>query len=215
MRVVVADDAALVREGVAAILERAGFTVVARAADAEELLAAVERERPDLAVVDVRMPPTGTDEGIVAARALRRDHPGTGVLILSQHVEVERALDLLADERGGVGYLLKQRVGHVDEFVDAANRVARGGTALDPVLVGEIVGRRVQHDPLAALTPGERRVLELMAEGLSNRGVARHLVVTESAVEKHVRAIYAKLGLSAEPDDHRRVKAVLAWLEAR
>ena len=214
MRVVVADDAVLLREGVVRILREAGFDVQAQAGNAEDLLLHVRSLEPDVAVVDIRMPPTHTDEGLRAALRIRAEHPGVGVLVLSQYVEPAYALELLAGSAEGVGYLLKERIGNIDEFVDAVRRVAAGGSALDPAVVSEIVGRRRRDDPLSGLTPREREVLELMAEGRSNQGIAARLVVSERAVEKHVTNIFGKLQLPTEAADHRRVLAVLTFLRA-
>jgi DNA-binding NarL/FixJ family response regulator len=214
VRVVVADDAVLLREGVVRILRETGFDVVAQAGDADELLLHVRSAQPDVCVVDIRMPPTHTDEGLRAAQRIRADHPGIGVLVLSQYVEPGYALELLSDSAEGVGYLLKERIANIEEFAAAVRRVAAGGSALDPAVVSEIVGRRRAGDPLAALTPREREVLELMAEGRSNAGIAERLVVTERAVEKHVTSIFAKLQLPAVTGDHRRVLAVLTYLRA-
>jgi DNA-binding NarL/FixJ family response regulator len=214
MRVVVADDSMLLREGVVRILGEAGFEVVGQARTAGELLVHVGNYRPDVAVVDIRMPPTYTDEGLRAAQQIRARHPGVGVLVLSQYVEPGYALELLADSAEGVGYLLKERVSNISDFAAAVKRVADGGSALDPAVVSQIVGRRRQHDPLAELTPREREVLELMAEGRSNQGIAERLVITERAVEKHVTSIFLKLRLPAAAEDHRRVLAVLAFLGA-
>jgi DNA-binding NarL/FixJ family response regulator len=214
MRVVVADDSVLLREGVVRILEEAGFEVVGQAGNADELLLKVRSYSPDVAVVDIRMPPTHTDEGLQAAREIREKHPGTGVLLLSQYVEPAYAMDLLADSAEGVGYLLKDRVSDMREFADAVRRVGEGGSALDPTVVAQLVGRRRRDDPLADLTPREREVLELMAEGRSNQGIAERLVITERAVEKHVTSIFGKLRLPAAPEDHRRVLAVLAYLRS-
>jgi DNA-binding NarL/FixJ family response regulator len=214
VRVVVADDAVLLREGVVRILREAGFDVQAQAGNADDLLLHVRSLEPDVAIVDIRMPPTHTDEGLRAAQRIRAEHPGIGVLVLSQYVEPAYALELLAGSAEGVGYLLKERIGNIDEFVAAVRRVAAGGSALDPAVVSEIVGRRRRDDPLAQLTPREREVLELMAEGRSNQGIAERLVVTERAVEKHVTSIFGKLQLPAEAADHRRVLAVLTFLRA-
>ncbi|HEY3018757.1 MAG TPA: response regulator transcription factor [Solirubrobacteraceae bacterium] len=214
MRVVVADDSVLLREGVARLLQEAGFEVVAQAGDAEDLLRKVGAHKPDVATVDVRMPPTQTDEGLRAAAEIRRSRPGTGVLVLSQVVEAGSALELFADGAGGLGYLLKDRVADLDRFTDAVRRVAEGGSALDPEVVSLLLGRRRREDPLGALTPREREVLELMAEGRSNHAIAEQLVVTERAVEKHVTSIFGKLGLAPAAEDHRRVLAVLRYLEA-
>lgn len=213
MRVVVADDSVLLREGVARLLAETGFEVVALAADAEQLLARVGELRPDVAVVDIRMPPTHTDEGLRAARTIRLRHPEVGVLVLSQYVRASYALELLSDGAAGVGYLLKDRVSDLDEFTAAVRRVGAGGSALDPTVVAQLVGRRrAQADPLDTLTDREREVLALMAEGRSNAAIAARLVVAERTVEKHSTGIFAKLGIAATAEDHRRVLAVLAYL---
>src|SRR5689334_5039377 len=214
LRVVIADDSVLLREGLSRLLEESGFEVAGQAGDAEDLLRKVGAHRPDVAVVDVRMPPTHTDEGLQAARRIRADHPGTGVLVLSQYVEEAYALDLLSDTTERTGYLLKDRVSDVDTFADAVRRVAAGGSALDPEVVSLLLGRRRRHDPLEALTAREREVLGLMAEGRSNAAIADTLVVTERAVEKHVTSIFSKLDLPPTVEDHRRVLAVLAYLRA-
>jgi DNA-binding NarL/FixJ family response regulator len=214
MRVVVADDSVLLREGVVRLLEEKGFDVVAQAGDAEDLIRKVNAHKPDVAVVDIRMPPTNTDDGLRAALEIRASHPDTGVLVLSQYVEEGYAMDLLADSAEGVGYLLKDRVADVERFVDSVRRVADGGSALDPEVVSQMLGRRRAEDPLAELTPREREVLGLMAEGRSNHAIAEELVVTERAVEKHVTGIFSKLDLGATPEDHRRVLAVLTYLKA-
>ncbi|HEY6030736.1 MAG TPA: response regulator transcription factor [Gaiellaceae bacterium] len=214
MRVVVADDAVLLREGVARLLADAGMEVVGTAGDADELMLKVRSYKPDVAIVDIRMPPTHTDEGLRAAREIREKHPEVGVLVLSQYVEPGYALDLLADSAEGVGYLLKDRVANVDEFTAAVRRVGEGGSALDPTVVSQLVGRRRRDDPLDELTPREREVLELMAEGLSNAAIAGRIFVTERAVEKHVTSIFQKLRLPTAPETHRRVLAVLAFLRA-
>jgi len=214
MRVVLADDSVLLREGVARLLEDAGMEVVGQAGDAEDLLRKVRAHKPDVAVVDVRMPPTQTDEGLRAAAEIRRSRPETGVLVLSQVVEAGSALELFADGAGGLGYLLKDRVADIDRFTDAVRRVAEGGSALDPEVVSLLLGRRRREDPLGVLTPREREVLGLMAEGRSNIAIAEQLVVTERAVEKHVTSIFGKLGLAPAAEDHRRVLAVLRYLEA-
>jgi DNA-binding NarL/FixJ family response regulator len=212
-RVVVADDDALLREGVASLLRTAGYDVVGQAGDAAALLDVVRAERPDLAVVDIRMPPTQTWEGLDAARQIRAEFPQTGVLLLSAHVEVETAIDLLeSGER--IGYLLKSRVSAVADVVDALERIAHGGSVVDPALVRELVSNRRARDPLAELTPREREVLSLMAEGRSNNGIGTRLFISEGAVEKHVRSILAKLNLPTSDDDHRRVLAVLVFLGA-
>ena len=214
LRLVLAEDDVLLREGLASLLERSGFEVVGQAGDAAQLLALVATQAPDLAVVDIRMPPTHTAEGLEAARQIRQEHPEIGILVLSAHVEVEHAMELLASGRR-VGYLLKTRVTDVDEFIDTLQRIARGGSVVDPALVAELVSARRRDDPLAALSAREREVLALMAEGRSNAGIARRLWVTEGTVEKHVRSILTKLTLPETEDDHRRVLAVLTFLEAR
>jgi DNA-binding NarL/FixJ family response regulator len=214
MRVVVAEDSVLLREGVVRLLEEAGFEVAGQAGDGEELMRKVRAHKPDVAIVDIKMPPTHTDEGLRAARAIRSELPEVGVLVLSQYVEQQYALDLLADSAEGVGYLLKDRVADIDAFADAVRRVADGGSALDPEVVSQMLGRQRQADPLEELTPREREVLGLMAEGRSNAAIAAQLVVTERAVEKHVTSIFGKLGLQTSPEDHRRVLAVLRFLEA-
>ena len=214
LRVVVADDAVLIREGVASLLAESGFDVVGRAVDADDLMLKVRSYKPDVAIVDIRMPPTQTDEGLRAAKEIRERHPETGVLVLSQYVEPAYALELLSESAEGVGYLLKDRIANVEDFTAAVRRVAEGGSALDPAVVSQLVGRQRQDDPIAQLTPREREVLELMAEGLSNAAVAERIVVTERAVEKHVTSIFQKLKLPAAPDTHRRVLAVLAFLRA-
>jgi len=213
VRVVIAEDAVLLREGLARLLVDGGFEVVATVEDAMGLVTAVERERPDVCIVDVRMPPTHTDEGIRAAIEIRARWPGTAVLVLSQYVEERYATELLSGDTRGVGYLLKDRVADVHDFLDAQRRLADGGTALDPEVVAQLLARsRRPHDQL---TPREGEVLALMAEGLSNAGIAEHLVVTDGAVEKHVSNIFAKLRLTPAESDHRRVLAVLAYLEGR
>ncbi len=214
MRVVVADDALLLREGLARLLEDSGFEVAAQAGDAEDLLRKVGAHKPDVAVVDVRMPPTHTDEGLRAARRIRNEHPQTAVLVLSQYVEEAYAMELVADSAESTGYLLKDRVAEVERFVESVRRVGEGGSALDPEVVATLLGRRRREDPLAELTPREREVLGLMAEGRSNAAIADELVVTERAVEKHVTSIFGKLGLPPAPEDHRRVLAVLTFLRA-
>jgi len=212
MRVVIAEDLALLRDGLTRLLRDEGFEVVAAVENGDDLVTAVEAERPDVAIVDVRLPPTFTDEGVRAALAARQRVPGTPVLILSAYVEQTYAAELLADGGGGVGYLLKDRVAKPSEFVAAVKRVAEGGTALDPEAVAQLFARRRGHAPLDELTPREAEVLGLMAEGRSNAGIARELVVTEGAVEKHISSILGKLGLPRSDDDHRRVLAVLAYL---
>ena len=210
----VADDSVLLREGVVRLLEEWGFDVVGQAGDAEDLLRKVNAHKPDVAVVDIRMPPTNTDDGLRAAVDIRARQPDVGVLVLSQYVEERYALELIGGNAEGVGYLLKDRVGDVDAFTDAVRRVGEGGSALDPEVVSQLVGRARRDDPLEELTPREREVLELMAEGRSNNAIAEHMVVTERAVEKHVTSIFGKLGLPPAPEDHRRVLAVLAFLRA-
>jgi len=213
-RVALADDDILLREGLASLLERAGFDVVAQCGDATQLIAEVRELRPDLVVVDIRMPPRHSTDGLDAARVIRTEHPQTAVLVLSAHVEVEHAMDLLASGQGS-GYLLKNRITDVPEFIDTLKRIVRGGLVVDPALVHELVAARRADDPLQDLTAREREVLALMAEGRSNAGIARHLVVAEGTVEKHVRSILMKLHLPETTDDHRRVLAVLAFLDAR
>ena len=213
MRVVIAEDTVLLREGLAGLLEDAGHTVPARVGDAEALLAVVAEHEPDLAIVDVRMPPTYEDEGMRAAVEIRRAHPNVGVLVLSQHVESRFAVELVGSE-GGFGYLLKDRVLDVAEFLDAAERISRGGSALDPEVVKQLVGQPQDDDPLAELTPREREVLALVAEGRSNASIARQLWLTEKTVETHVRSILAKLDLPQDSDTHRRVLAVVTYLRA-
>jgi DNA-binding NarL/FixJ family response regulator len=214
MRVVVADDSVLMREGIVRLLEEADFEVVGQAGDAEDLMRKVRAHKPDVAVIDIRMPPTNTDDGLRAALELRAELPDTGVLVLSQYVEEGYAVDLLSEGGEGVGYLLKDRVGDVKLFTDAVVRVANGGSALDPEVVAHMLQRKRREDPLDELTPREREVLAVMAEGRSNKAVAEQLVVTERAVEKHVTSIFGKLRLSAAREDHRRVLAVLAYLRA-
>jgi serine/threonine-protein kinase PknK len=212
-RVVIADDDVLLREGLASLLDRAGFEVVGQAGGAAELLELAREQKPNLAIVDIRMPPTHTTEGLDAARAIREEAPEMAILVLSAHVEVEHAMDLLASgERSG--YLLKSRVTDMDEFLDTLDRVLNGGTAVDPALVQALVAARRVHDPLADLSRREREVLALMAEGRSNGGIARRLWVTEGTVEKHVHSILAKLRLPETEEDHRRVLAVIAFLES-
>jgi DNA-binding NarL/FixJ family response regulator len=214
MRVVVADDSVLMREGIVRLLSEAGFEVVGQAGDADDLKRKVRAHKPDVAVIDIRMPPTNTDDGLQAALELRAELPDTGVMVLSQYVEEGYAVDLLSEGGEGVGYLLKDRVADVKLFVDAVSRVADGGSALDPEVVAHMLKRKRADDPLDELTPREREVLGLMAEGRSNRAVAEALVVTERAVEKHVTSIFGKLRLTASPEDHRRVLAVLTYLRA-
>lgn len=212
MRVVIADDQVLLREGLARLLNESGFEVVGQAGDAEDLLRKTRAHKPDVAIVDIRMPPTNTDEGLRAAREIRDELPAVGVLVLSQYVEETYALALLADSAEGVGYLLKDRVADVDHFLDAIRRVAKGGSALDPEVVSHMLGRRRHDDPLGELSDREREVLALMAEGRSNTAIADALVVTGSTVEKHVTNIFDKLDLASTPQDHRRVLAVLKFL---
>jgi len=212
VRVLIAEDQVLLRSGIARLLEDAGMEVVAQAGDAVDALRKARAHRPDVAIVDVQMPPDETDDGLRAAIAMRAELPDMGVLVLSQYLEERYALDLIGDDASGVGYLLKQRVTDVDAFVAAVRRVAAGGSALDPEVVARMVGRRRRVDPLEALTPREREVLALMAEGKSNRGIAEELVVSPASVEKHATAIFHKLGLGGEPTEHRRVLAVLALL---
>jgi DNA-binding NarL/FixJ family response regulator len=214
MRVLVADDSVLLREGVVRLLEEAGFDVVAQAGDAVDLLRKARAHKPDVAVVDVRMPPTGTDDGLRAALEIRGELPDTGVLVLSQYVEETYALELVQGSAEGVGYLLKDRVADIDRFTDSVRRVGEGGSALDPEVVAQLLGRRRADDPLDELTAREREVLGLMAEGRSNHAIAEQLVVTERAVEKHVTSIFGKLGLPPAAEDHRRVLAVLTYLRA-
>ena len=211
LRVVIAEDSALIREGLARLIEESGGTVVAKVGDGDAFVAAVEQHRPDVCVVDVRMPPSHRDEGLRAAIEARRRVPGTPILVLSQYVERQYATELLADRAGGVGYLLKDRVGDIPEFMDALRRVARGGTALDPEVVARLMVRD-GPDPLAALTPRERDVLAAMAEGRTNVGIAKLLSISEGATEKHITSIFGKLELPDSADDHRRVLAVLAYL---
>jgi DNA-binding NarL/FixJ family response regulator len=212
LRVVIAEDSALIREGIARLIEESGGTVVAKVGDGEAFVRAVETHRPDVSVVDVRMPPTHRDEGLRAAIEARRRVPGTPILVLSQYVERQYATELLADRGGGVGYLLKDRVGDIREFMDALRRVAKGGTALDPEVVAQLMARNRADDPLATLTPREREVLAAMAEGRTNIGIAEQLSITEGAAEKHISNIFGKLDLLESPNDHRRVLAVLAYL---
>jgi DNA-binding NarL/FixJ family response regulator len=215
VRVVVADDAVILREGLARLLGEAGFEVVGLAADADELLEAVERAQPDVAIVDIRMPPTHTDEGLRAALEIRRRRPNTGILVLSQHVNARYALELLADGTEGVGYMLKERVSDLDELAASVQRIGHGGSMLDPIVVDQLVGRRrLGPDPLAELTQREREVLALMAEGRSNKAIAERLFVTEHTVEKHVTSIFGTLRLPPSADDHRRVLAVVTYLNS-
>src|SRR5215212_2892910 len=212
VRVVLADDSVLLREGIARLLEDAGFEVVAQSGTAEDLLRHIGMHKPDVALVDIRMPPTQTDEGLRAAQQIRERWPDTGVLVLSQYVEPSYAMELLGENVEGVGYLRKDRVSDVDEFAAAVRRVAEGGSALDPAVVSQLVGRRRRDDPLEELTPREREVLELMAEGRSNQAISERMFITPRAVEKHVTSIFQKLRLPASSEDHRRVLAVLTYL---
>ena len=213
MRVVIADDAVLLREGLVRLVEENGHDVVAVVGDGPSLVHAIVESRPDVSIVDVRMPPSHTDEGLRAAVEARKRVPGSPILVLSQYVEVSYADDLLADRLGAVGYLLKDRVSQVAEFLDGLTRVAGGGTVLDPEVVSQLLVRRRRDDPLRNLTPREREVLGLMAEGLSNAAIARKMVITDGAVEKHVRNIFTKLNLHQDEEQHRRVLAVLAYLQ--
>ena len=214
MRVVVAEDGVLLREGLARLLGEADFEVVGQCTTAEELLLKVRSYSPDVAIVDIRLPPTHKDEGFRAAQEIRARHPAVGVLVLSQYLELGLAEELLADSAEGLGYLLKDRVSDVKEFAAAVRRVGEGGSALDPTIVSQLLGRRRGQDPLAELSPREREVLELMAEGRSNQGIAERLVISERAVQKHATNIFRKLGLTESSDDHRRVRAVLCFLNA-
>jgi serine/threonine-protein kinase PknK len=213
-RVALADDDVLLREGLASLLERSGFEVVGQAGDADELLALVREREPDVVIVDIRMPPAHATEGLEAARVIREERPATGILVLSAHVELDEAMELLASGQR-LGYLLKSRVTNVTDFVETVERIAEGGLVVDPGLVHELVTARRREDPLAALTQREQEVLALMAEGLSNGGIARRLWVAESTVEKHVHSILAKLRLPETEDEHRRVLAVITFLDAR
>ena len=215
LRVVLAEDSVLLREGLARLLEDSGFEVAGQAGDGEDLLRKVGAHKPDVAVIDVRMPPTHTDEGLRAAQRIRAEHEGVAVLVLSQYVEEAYALELLTESTERTGYLLKDRVADVATFTDAVRRVAGGGSALDPEVVALLLGRRRREDPLETLTPREQEVLGLMAEGRSNAAIAEAMVVTERAVEKHVTSIFTKLGLAPAPEDHRRVLAVLTYLRSR
>ena len=214
MRVVIAEDSVLLREGLARVLADGGFEVVAQAGDADELRRHVRMEKPDVAIVDIRMPPTQTDEGARAALELRAEQPDVAVLLLSQIVEATHALALASENPSGFGYLLKDRVLEIDDFLEAVRRVAKGGTAIDPEVIAQLLGRRREEDPLGALTPREREVLTLMAEGLSNRGICEKLVVSPKTIETHVNSIFWKLDLVPAPDEHRRVLAVLAFLRS-
>jgi DNA-binding NarL/FixJ family response regulator len=213
VRIVVGEDQPLVREGIVRVLEGGGHEVVAVAADATDLLRKTRAHKPDLVVTDIQMPPDSTDDGIRAAKRIRRELPDVSVLVLSQFLEARYALDLVGERAAGVGYLLKDRVGDLDVFLDAVRRVAAGGSALDPEVVQRMVGRQRRDSPLDDLTPREREVVALMAEGRSNQGIADQLIVTVAAVERHVTSIFSKLGLRGAPEDHRRVLAVLQYLE--
>jgi DNA-binding NarL/FixJ family response regulator len=216
VRVAVADDAVLLREGLARLLTEAGFEVVGLAGDGDELLELVDRTSPDVAIVDIRMPPTHTDEGLRAAKVIRERWPAVGILVLSQHVNARYALELLSGGTDGVGYLLKERVSDLEELASSVTRVGHGGSVLDPAVVGEFVGRPRRGDnPLERLTDREREVLALIAEGRSNRAIADRLYVTENTVEKHVKSIFGSLSLPVSPDDHRRVLAVVTFLNAQ
>jgi DNA-binding NarL/FixJ family response regulator len=212
VRVVLAEDSVLLREGVARLLEDEGFEIVAQTGTADDLMLKVRSYSPNVVIVDIRMPPTHTDEGLRAAQEIKETYPQVGVLVLSQYVEPTYAMELLSESAEGVGYLLKDRVSNVDEFTAAVRRVGEGGSALDPAIVSQLVGRRRRDDPLDQLTPREREVLEHMAQGRSNQGIANELVVTERAVEKHVTSIFGKLRLPHATEDHRRVLAVLTYL---
>jgi DNA-binding NarL/FixJ family response regulator len=214
LRVIVADDDVLLREGLSSLLGRSGFDVVGQAGNATETLALVRAENPDLLVIDIRMPPTNTTEGLDVAGVIRGELPEIGILVLSAHVDVEHAVELLSSGHG-IGYLLKSRVTDVAEFVDSLQRIANGGSVVDPALIQELVSGRRREDPLAVLSPREREVLALMAEGRTNAGIARRLWLTEGTVEKHVRSILNKLNLPETADDHRRVRAVITFLESR
>ena len=215
MRVVIGEDQLLFRKGLGRLLEEAGFDVVGQAGDAVDLRRKVAAHRPDVAVVDIQMPPTNTDDGLRAAMAIRAEQPQTKVLVLSQYIEERYAVDLIGECAEGVGYLLKDRVGDLDAFADAVRRVGEGGSVLDPEVVGQMLGRRRRVDPLDELSPREREVIELMAQGRSNRGIAEALVITESAVEKHVTSIFDTLGIERDGDAHRRILAVLTFLRSR
>jgi DNA-binding NarL/FixJ family response regulator len=214
MRAVIAEDSVLLREGLIRLLTEAGIEIVGQAGDGEDLLRKTRAHKPDVVITDIRMPPTQTDEGLRAAQVIRGELPQTGVLVLSQYVEEAYVMELLGENAEGVGYLLKDRVADIERFVEAVERVARGGSALDPEVVSHMLGRRRREDPLAELTPREREVLGLMAEGYSNSAVAAQLVVTERAVEKHVTNIFGKLNFASEPNHHRRVLAVLAYVRS-
>ena len=215
LRLVLADDAALIRQALAELLQRAGLEVVAQAGNAPSLLRAVEDHQPDIAIVDIRMPPTQTTEGIRAALQIRERFPATGILLLSTHTEINNAVELFSATASSVGYLLKDSVSDLDELIGALTRISQGGTVLDPKLVVELLGRARRADPLDVLTPREREVVGLMAEGQSNAGIAKALWITHGAVEKHIKHIFSKLGIPATLDTHRRVLAVITFLEAR
>ena len=215
LTVVLADDAVLVREGLARIITQGGLEVVAQCGDAEQLLLAVATHRPSIAIVDIRMPPTHTREGLDAARRIRKEYPSVAVMLLSSYIEVEDAMELLSAPGGHAGYLLKESVTNIDEFLGALRTVANGGSVVDPTLVAQLFGRQRRADPLSELTPREREVLEFMAHGKSNAGIARELWVTEGAVEKYVKNILSKLEIGADAEVHRRVRAVLAYLNSR
>lgn len=214
MRIAIAEDSVLLREGIVRLLEEAGFEVVAQCENGDDLLRRVNGHKPDLVIVDIRLPPTHTDEGLRAALEIRRAHPETAVLVLSQYVEPGLAMELLADSAERTGYLLKDRISDVDEFLDAVKRVAGGGSAIDPSIVSTMLGRQRAADPLGDLTPREREVLELMATGSSNAGIAERLVISVGAVEKHVSSLFGKLGLPPSRSESRRVLAVLAFLDS-
>jgi DNA-binding NarL/FixJ family response regulator len=214
MRIVIADDTVLIREGTARLLEEAGFEVVAQAGDAEDLLRKVRAHRPDVAIIDVRMPPNNAEDGLLAALKIREELPNVGILLLSQYVEDRYLAELLGEGAAGVGYLLKDRVSEIERLDDAVRRIAAGGSVLDPEVVGEMLGRRREAGPLESLTDRERRVLELMAEGRTNRAIAEQLFISERAVERHVTAIFSKLDLPTTGEDHRRVLAVLTYLRS-
>jgi DNA-binding NarL/FixJ family response regulator len=215
LRLVLADDAALIRQALAELLQRAGVQVVAQAGNAPSLLRAVAEHQPDVAIVDIRMPPTQTTEGIRAALQIRERFPATGILLLSTHTEIDEAVELFSATANGVGYLLKDSVSDLDELIGALTRISQGGTVFDPKLVAELLGRARRADPLDVLTPREREVVGLMAEGQSNAGIAKALWITHGAVEKHIKHIFSKLGIPATLDTHRRVLAVITFLEAR
>ena len=215
MRAVIAEDSVLLREGLIRLLTEGGVDVVGQAGDAEDLMRKTRAHKPDVVITDIRMPPGQSDEGLRAAQAIREELPGTGVLVLSQYIEEGYAMELLGENAEGVGYLLKDRISDVQRFLDAVQRVADGGSALDPEVVSHMLGRRRRDDPLSVLTAREREVLELMAEGRTNAAIAEQLVVTDRAVEKHVTCIFGKLGLASTHDDHRRVLAVLTFIRAR